>query len=468
MQANLDYERACATLHEALRFGMDPSLEPITRMCAAMGDPQKSYACLQVAGTNGKTSTAHMTAALVQACADACCGEGDAASSGAPSPGVGTILETPAKVGLYTSPGLTCYNERMKIFEGRDGHVRAISDTAFAEAIDAAVAAGKSCDVAPTEFELLTAAALWWFAEEGTDAVVLECGLGGRWDATSVVDPAVAVLTGVGLDHTRVLGDTVEQIAAEKAAIIKAGSVAVLADGIACHELFEARAREVGAPVMDACPADLGLFADPDAVSSFPSYQRPNIATALKAAQAFFGVSVAALPQASRALCSLSIPGRFECLREDPLFIIDAAHNPQSAAVLAKELAARFKMPAAPRGAAFDGVAVHGESAHAPVKPPIWTLLLGILADKDAAGIVHELAPLFTDIVVTRSSSPRALDPHELAAIVAAETGRMPTEVPDIATALSMLADTPVLATGSITVAGEVKRLFCATGEVRL
>lgn len=437
LQANLDYERACATLREALRFGMDLSLDPITRMCAYMGDPQKSYACLQVAGTNGKTSTAHMTAALVQACADACCGEGGAGLSGAPLSGAGTLLEAPAKVGLYTSPGLTCYNERMKIFEGSDGHVRAISDIAFAEAIDAAVAAGKSCSVAPTEFELLTAAALWWFAEEGVGAAVLECGLGGRWDATSVADPAVAVLTGVGLDHTRVLGDTVEQIAAEKAAIIKPGSVAVLADGIACRELFAARAREVDAPVMDACPADLRLLADPGAASSFPSYQRPNIATALKAAQAFFGISIAALPQVSRALCGLSIPGRFECLREDPLLVIDAAHNPQSAAVLAKELVARFK-------------------------PPMPTLLLGILADKDAAGIVHELAPLFTDIVVTRSSSPRSLCPHELAALVAAETGRMPTEAPDIVAALSMLADTPVLATGSITVAGEVKRLVCA------
>ncbi len=434
-----EYERACATLREALRFGMDLSLEPIERMCAAMGDPQKSYACLQVAGTNGKTSTARMTAALVQACAGTrgCAGgEGDVAAR-VPSAGTRAATDAPAKIGLYTSPGLTCYNERMEIFEGGAGHARAISDGAFAEAIDAAVAAGEKAGVVPTEFELLTAAALWWFAEEGVDAAVLECGLGGRWDATSVVEPAVSVLTGVGLDHTRILGDTLEQIAGEKAAIIKPGSTAVLAPGLPCRAHLVRRAREVGASVVDADPADLDLLADPRAISSFPSYQRPNIATALKAAEAFFGERIAACPQASRVLSALFVPGRFECLRKDPLLIIDAAHNPQSAAVLAKEAAARFE-------------------------PPMPALLLGILADKDAAGIVHALAPLFSDIVVTRSSSPRALDPHDLAALVAAETGHAPACAPDIESALSMLAGTPLLATGSITVAGEVKRLVRA------
>ena len=476
---NRDYEQACATLREALRFGMDLSLEPISHMCACMGDPQESYACMQVAGTNGKTSTARMSAALVQACAGK---TSDGAPDGAPADGTrsGMPAGTSAKVGLYTSPGLTCYNERMELFEGRGGHARAISDDEFSEAVGAAVAAGEEAGVAPTEFELLTAAALWWFAREGADAVVLECGLGGRWDATSVVNPAVAVLTGVGLDHTRVLGDTLEQIAAEKAAIVKPGSTAVLAPGIACRDLFADRAREVGAPVMDASFSDLDLLADQGALSIFPSYQRSNIATACKAAQAFLGAPVAALPQASRALSALSVPGRFECLREDPLLVVDAAHNPQSAAVLAAELAARFEAPAPPNApapvvsnapapvppvpapAASDTsspAASRRCAAPAPAKPPMPALLLGILADKDAAGIVHELAPLFADIVVTRSASPRALEPHELAAIVAAETGRAPAVAPDVEAALSMLADTPAIACGSVTVAGEVKRL---------
>ncbi len=472
---NWDYERACATLHEALRFGMDPSLEPISRMCAAMGAPQERYACIQVAGTNGKTSTARMCAALVQACMGAArsgeqgtaklrAGESDAAKGVANDGERGSATDAPPKVGLYTSPGLTCYNERMEIFEGRDGAVRAISETAFAEAIHAAARAGEEAGVVPTEFELLTAAALWWFAQEQVDAVVLECGLGGRWDATSVVNPAVAVLTGLGLDHTRILGDTLEQIAAEKAAIIKPGATAVLASGIPCRELFVARAREVGAPVADACPADVELLADPAAAASFPSYQRPNIATALKAAQAFLGASVAAMPQASRALAALSVPGRFECLREDPLLIIDAAHNPQSAAVLAREMVARFTPAASPDESAPSASPDEAAPAavSAPAKPPMPALLLGILADKDAAGIVRALAPLFTDIVATRSSSLRALPPEKLAALVAAETGRAPAVAPDIEHALSMLADRPALATGSITVAGEVKRLVRA------
>ena len=164
MTQSMTYDDAVATLEDALKFGMDPSLEPIRAMCAAMGDPQKRYRCVQVAGTNGKSSTTRMIAALLHA-------QG-------------------LRVGLYVSPHLIKYPERIEI----DGRV--VSDEDFARGIEVALDAAARADVQATEFELLTAAALWLFAREDVDWAVLECGLGGRWDATSVVNPQVAVITG--------------------------------------------------------------------------------------------------------------------------------------------------------------------------------------------------------------------------------------------------------------------------------
>ena len=204
MNTALSYTEAVSVLTHALKFGINPSLDPIKNMCAAMGDPHKRYKCVQVAGTNGKSSTTRITAALLHAAG--------------------------YKVGLYTSPHLVKYPERIEI----NGEV--VDDRLFARAISAAVDAAEAIEYEATEFELLTAAAFWLFAEEEVDWAVLECGLGGRWDATSIVSPQVAVITGIGLEHTDVLGDTVEKIAAEKGAIIKEGSTAVLAQEVAARE----------------------------------------------------------------------------------------------------------------------------------------------------------------------------------------------------------------------------------------
>ena len=432
----VNYKEAVQTLQNALRFGMTPSLEPITCMCKAMQNPQQKYECVQVAGTNGKSSTARMIAFLLAA-------QGK-------------------RVGLYTSPGLTSYNDRIcvvspdcKSVHAESAHTKSaytksthvesahvISNDDFARAIEAAVNAGKKANVVPTEFELLTAAALWYFAQEQLDAAVLECGLGGRWDATSVVNPKLAVITGVGLDHTKILGDTLEQIAGEKAAIIKPGCTAIFAPNLQERAVFETQAASVGAPIINA--ADKPYLACADTILkskeiNFPQYQRNNIATALRAACAACttcalskkeinqmqssittkensssaatahksdteksdaekpGTEIST-PEIIQALKNCNIPGRFEYLSKDPLLIIDAAHNPQSAAVLAKEVEQRFSKEKMP------------------------TLLLGILSDKDARGIVRELTRVFANIVVTQSSSPRALSTEELAKIVQEET----------------------------------------------
>lgn len=402
MMQSMTYDEAVAALEGALKFGMNPSLEPIAAMCAAMGEPQKRYRCIQVAGTNGKSSTTRMIAALLRA-------QG-------------------LRVGLYVSPHLVKYPERIEI----DGRI--VSDEAFAHGIEAALDAAARAGVQATEFELLTAAALWLFAQEGVDWAVLECGLGGRWDATSVVNPQVAVITGVALEHIAILGDTIEKIAGEKAAIIKPGSRAVFAHDLAAREVFEQQAQDVEAPYS---------YADPDATGPFdnelalmPVYQRSNLATALAVVEAALGHAPSGA-SVRAALDELVIPGRFEVLRRDPLVIIDAAHNPQSAHALAGELRRRF-------GDAW----------------PISTLLIGVLDDKDARGIVRELCPLFSRIVVTASSSPRAIPADELATIVEDECGVRPELARSISEAHELLINEPILATGSITVAGEVKGIW--------
>lgn len=394
----MDYEQSISALEGALKFGIDPSLEPIRKMCAAMGNPQDAYECVQVAGTNGKSSVTRMTAAILR-------GQG-------------------RRVGLYTSPELVRYPERMEI----DGHV--VSDQQFADAVEAALAAARECGLEATEFELLTAGALWLFAREGVDAAVLECGLGGRWDATSVCKPEVAVITGIALDHTHILGNTLEAIAGEKAPIIKSGCTAVLAPSLAAREVFDARVAEVGARAVEVDPMMGELLAP--AVAHMPSYQRQNAAVAFAAAKALVGP--VSLEEAEDALRGLQIPGRFETLRRDPLLLIDAAHNPQSAQVLAREVERRFPDRAA--------------------RP---TLLVGVLADKDVEGVVHELAPLFEHVVCTQSASPRAIAASELADIVRAVGCNDVRVIPTIPNALHELAATPTIATGSITVAGEVK-----------
>ncbi|MDR1082772.1 MAG: hypothetical protein LBL27_02755, partial [Coriobacteriales bacterium] len=219
------YDEALGILRDALAFGIEPSLAGITALMRELGEPQLRYPCIQIAGTNGKSSTARFTAAFLHACG--------------------------RKVGLYTSPELVEYPERMEL----DGEV--VSRACFADAVLAAHEASQRAIASGeieviTEFELLTAAALWLFAEERVTFAVLEVGLGGRWDATSVVNPKVAVVTGIDLDHTAILGDSLEQIAAEKAAIIKPGSIPVLGPGTtATREVFLARCQEVGtAPVI--------------------------------------------------------------------------------------------------------------------------------------------------------------------------------------------------------------------------
>ncbi|MCL1880119.1 MAG: bifunctional folylpolyglutamate synthase/dihydrofolate synthase [Actinomycetia bacterium] len=407
-----NYQKSLAVLKGTLQFGIEASLEGTIALMHFMGDPQDRYPCIQVAGTNGKTSTARFCQALLKA-------------SG-------------YHTGLFTSPELIEYPERMEI----DGKV--ISHERFAEVVlyawdvaEQAIAAGRIAAI--TEFELLCAAAFHLFAVEQLDYAVFEVGMGGRWDATSVVRPQVAVVTGIGLDHIGILGNTVEQIAAEKAAIIKPGSFAVLGPGTAeTRQVFLERIAEVGADhLVVEPPYEHFEFAG-------PSYQQANIASARSAVEQLLGQK---LPHqlVQQAVGDLVIPGRFEILRTDPLLMIDASHNPQSAEYLHAALLERFRLQPDEQGCQrLDGLDA---------------LLLCILADKDADGIITALTPLFKRLAVTRSASARALPPEVLAAKITRLDGRQPEVYASVPEALATLRGTATstLATGSITLAGEAK-----------
>lgn len=437
----LTFAHALGRLKTALQFGIHPSLDGIRALCAVLGDPQDAYPCIQVAGTNGKTSVARMIGAILRA--HGC------------------------RTGVYTSPHLVSYVERIEIdgvpvseadFGRALGHALDAADVSNRHAAETLGVHASELEVAFTEFELLTAAALWLFSELRLDWAVLEVGMGGRWDATSVVTPAVSVVTGVSLDHTERLGTTREEIAADKAHVIKVGSHAVLGPGCAGVErVLLDRALAVGAPTvrvgqgehdvtweLRARPGMPGGATVLDVIGTLgryeglelraPSYQAPNLATAVAAAEVALGrpLDAAVLRAAAR---EMRFPGRFELLRVDPPLVIDGAHNPEAADVLA-------------------GAIVEAFGAQRPV------IVLGVLSDKDAEGIVCALAPIAARFVCTQPDSSRARPAAALAEIVREVTGEAPDVAPTVRQALTVVAAAAAVVTGSLYAAGEARALL--------
>lgn len=457
----ISYDEALAIVHGALRFGIEPLLETVEDMLAELADPDLAFDCVQVAGTNGKTSTARYTAAILA-------GEG-------------------LRTALYTSPELVSYTERMEVAG------RPVSEAAFAHGVSAAHEAGlrvnarrraageRPYDV--TEFDTLTVAALVVFAEAGVDVAVLEVGMGGRWDATSAAKSIRSVaVTGIGLDHTRVLGDTLEKIAAEKAAVIRAGRACVLGAGTAApasvEDVLLAQARAEGvAPVLlrpkdpaDAagvtCPgalrerpglphASYHVTRRPDRIGAplelnvvtpratyaelaclKPAYQAANVACAVALAEVHLGRSLDAEALFS-SVVGCSTPGRFQLLRPDPPVVVDACHNPQSVGAFLT--------------AVEDVCPDRGER-------PL--LLAAVLADKDVAGIVSALAGAFPRVAVTQTKSLRALPAAELARAFAEAGCEVAGVYPTVAAATSELCGESYFACGSITLAGELTALL--------
>jgi len=437
----VDFAAAIETLEAALKFGIDPSLDGIRALTETLGRPQDAFASVQVTGTNGKSSTTRLVAALLAA-------EG-------------------LKTAAYTSPHLESYTERIEL-----GGLPVREDD-FALAITAVADAARLVGGAHsfTEFELLTAAALWFMRERCVDVACLEVGMGGRWDSTSVVDPSVAVITGVGLDHTERLGLTVEAIAVDKSQIIKAGASVVLgpgtasvagvfldrAAGLGLHPRFVAE-HGAASPVDEALTARFAVRRRPDRPGGMlaldvrgihaeypelelaaPAYQAPNVAVAVAAAECALGRALDT-DAARGALARMTFPGRFEVLVADPPLVIDGAHNPQAAGVLAD--------------------AVRDAWPDDRVRP---LCVLGVLMDKDADGIVRALAPVVDGFVVTQPESSRARDAGDLATIVEYATGSWPEIRPDLADAVAHArahaGSRGVVVTGSLYTAGQARAI---------
>lgn len=314
-QQALDYLDAHATYEKTGRIE-SPSLETITRLCALLGDPQHSAPVIHITGTNGKGSTAQMITRL--------------------------LMASGLRVGTYTSPHLERVNERIAL----DG--TPISDEHFAEQIAAIADLELLGGVQPGYFDICTAAAFRWFADEAVDVMVIEVGLLGTWDATNVVDAQVAVVTNVGLDHTEFAGPTVLHVAREKSGIIKQNSIVV--SGVTDPDV-SAVLRAAGGASFLARGVDFDVDANQLALGGrlvslrtpttiYPEvlvplhgrHQADNAAIAVCAVEAFFARPLSG-EVIDEAMGQVVMPGRFEVLGHQPLVIVDGAHNPDGADV---------------------------------------------------------------------------------------------------------------------------------------
>jgi dihydrofolate synthase/folylpolyglutamate synthase len=357
---------ARAALDGLLRFGIRLDLARMRSLMRALGDPQANLAAVHIVGTNGKSSTTRMCAAALTA-------------SG-------------LRVGAYLSPHIVSLEERVQL----DGVPLAAAhfDRLVAEVLDAAGGVADELGEGPTQFEALTAVAFLAFAEAGLDAVCLEAGLGGRLDATNVLDARVVGLTNIGLDHTAVLGDTPEQILGEKIAVVSPRAVVVLgelSDDLAALATREAEAR--GARLVTrVAPEDLAIA---DGLLA-AGYQRPNAALALTCARAFLDPRPLAVADARAAIARAAPPGRLELRPGPPLELRDGAHNPHGMRALVGELDASLD----------------------DLRPRV--ALVALQADKDGAGILALLVPHVDLVVTTSSGHAGALAADDVAALARA------------------------------------------------
>ena len=418
----MDYQEALAYISGTAFFGSKPGLERIAALLEKLGDPQKQLRFVHIAGTNGKGSCAAMTASILKAAG--------------------------YKTGLYTSPYLYRFNERMQI-GGKQ-----IPDDTLAQLVARVKPIAEAMDDHPTEFELMTAVAMLWYAEERCDVVVLEVGLGGRFDATNIIDaPEAAVIMNIGLDHTAVLGETVEQIAFEKAGILKPGTEAVLFEQPEnVTAVIRARCEELGVPLHIADFSQIvsefdSLYGqsfsyrgEPYALPLLGRHQLKNAATVLELVEVLRRKGWK-LEQSDveHGLYAVSWPGRFELLSDDPLFVVDGGHNPQCAQTVAENLLHYF-----------------------PDKRRI--LLLGILRDKDVAGLTDILDPAADEYLCITPDSFRALPAAELAEHLK-RYGKPVTVCDSIRDGVTAAlersdGDTVVCAVGSLYSVGEIRACF--------
>ena len=420
---------------------LEPSLDRIAAYTELLGDPQRSFPVIHLTGTNGKTSTSRMVDALLR----------------------GLELRT----GRFTSPHVERMSERISI----DGEP--LTDEEFVQAFN---------DVAPythlvdseqdhplSFFETIVAMAYAAFADAPVEVAVVEVGMGGSWDATNVADAAVAVVLPVAVDHARYLGGTPAAIAAEKAGIIKPGSVAVMAEqSPEVAEVLLQRAAEVGASVVRE-GTDFGVVTRVPAVGGqlvslqglraryddvflplYGAHQAQNAAVALAAVESFTGAQTLDGEIVSAAFAEVTSPARLEVIRRSPTIVLDAAHNPHGAEATAAALEDSFTF-----------------------SPLIG--VMGVMADKDAEGVLAAFEPHLAHLVCTQNSTHRAMPAEKLGRAAREIYGDHRVSVaPRLADAIDQAATLAeaggvfgesvssgaVLVTGSVITAGEARAML--------
>lgn len=430
---------------------IEPSLDRIELLMDLLGHPERSFDVIHIAGTNGKSSTARMVDSLLRA--------------------------FHRRVGLVTSPHLQRVTERIGI-DGQPIHPRDYvriwhEIKPFVEMVDA------QSDVPMSKFEVLVGLSYAAFADAPVDVAVVEVGLGGRWDATNVVTADVSVITPVGMDHTDYLGDTITEIAGEKAGIIKPRedaddpltpneNIVVIAEqdpeamrvilqqavdveaGVArSGSEFAALESRIAVGGQQVNIQGLGGLYEDIFLPLHGEHQAKNAAVALAAVEAFFGASAGHpldVATVRNGFAQAISPGRLERVRTSPTTFIDAAHNPHGAKALGAALDRDFDF------ARLIGV-------------------LSIFADKDATGILTALEPYLTEVVITQNSSPRALDAYDLAEtardIYGEERVHVAEDLPgayaqavELAEDAEVQSGSGIIITGSVVTAGDARAMF--------
>lgn len=432
-------------LTRAPEHKVQPSLDRVRAVVDLMANPERTFRTIHVAGTNGKTSVTRMAESLVRAMG--------------------------LRTGRFTSPHLHTVRERIAI-DGEpispERFIAAWDDVApFIEMVDAESAAEGGPRL--SFFEVFTVMAFAAFADAPVDVAIIETGMGGRWDATNVVDGEIAVITPIDYDHTQWLGHSMNEIAGEKAGIIKPGSTAIVAEqnevasGVLAVAAAEAGARfvEVGEQlaVASRTVAVGGQLIDlrtPAALYTeiylplFGAHQADNALLALAAVESLLGGGALPGDVVEEGFAKATSPGRLEVVRTSPAVIVDAAHNP------------------------------HGLSSLGPALDEAFTFerrvaVVGCMADKDAEGILSAIEPLVDEIVVTQIRSPRAMPVEDLAEIARdifdpddVHVAPILADAVDLAAARAEVADLPaggagVIVVGSVLLAAEARALFGKT-----
>ncbi|WDP89242.1 MAG: bifunctional folylpolyglutamate synthase/dihydrofolate synthase [Desulfobacter sp.] len=427
----ISYEQCLDKIYKLGRFGIKLELDTILNILRFLNNPQKNYKVVHVAGTNGKGSTATYIASILR--------------------------QAGFRTGIYTSPHLVRFNERITV-DGKE-----ISDDDVVKAYEAvnAVDIGKR---RATFFEIATAMAFYQFSKEKVDWAVIETGMGGRFDATNVIKPQVSVITNLSIEHTEYLGSTIKDLAREKGGIIKPNTPVVTAvsqpSGI---EMLETIAKENKAPLF-RFKKDFSIRKTPnkktyafqgihntykDLVKPLPGdHQRENLSLALAACELIFDHNkgrderYTVSPELVReGLSNARWPGRLEKIMDEPLVILDGAHNLKAAQVLGKYLAGRL-----------------GDKK--------LTLVVGILDDKPHEEMLAHLAPLAHRVIITKAKIDRSLETEVLEKAVKKFFKGETTIIEDVKEAVSHAISTSskedaVCIAGSLYVAGEAKEKFC-------